>query len=60
MASDMRAAERQFEENLRLFGQTDAEKMNLYRGLANLAVALAQLRAEVAALRMDVHKLTRD
>jgi hypothetical protein len=56
MAQDLGLAEKCFTENLRLFANTttEAEKYNLYTGLANLAGGLA---AEVSSLKSEVRQL---
>ncbi len=63
MLGDLRTAQRQFEENVRLLGpnghNTDPERFNLYMGLANIAAALNTLAAEVAELRSAVATLRR-
>lgn len=50
--NEFRSAQKQFEENVRLFGhpQTNPEKYNLYNGLANLAKGLGNLQISVDAL----------
>ncbi len=46
-------AAKQFNENLRLFGnpETEPEKYNLYAGLQNLAIGLSSLENKVEALK---------
>lgn len=61
MLADLRAAERQFEENVRLLGpkgnESDPEKFNLYMGLANLAGGLANLTNQVSTLQQDIRNI---
>ena len=54
-------AKNQFNENLRLFGNSSSapEKFNLYAGLANLAEGLSQLQNEVRNLNNDIDSLRR-
>lgn len=49
-------AEKCFEENVRLFAntQTEPEKYNHYNGLRALAVAVKELQAEVHQLRQEL------
>jgi hypothetical protein len=50
---DFDNAEKQFAENLRLFGNAnrEPEKFNLYAGLINLAKGLQSLGAEIAEIK---------
>lgn len=46
-------AKKQFEENLRLFGDpnTNPEKFNLYSGLLNLTGSLMNIEAQIELLK---------
>ena len=52
-------AERQFVENVKLFGnpQTQPEKYNLYNGLGNLARSLRNLEDKVDSLLGEVRRI---
>ena len=54
-------AKKCFMENVQMPGTPpspqNAEKYNLYYGLANMAVAIEQMQAEISELRQIVHKL---
>lgn len=48
-----------FEENLRLFGKTQQEKHNLYKGLYKLAAAVERQQADIdqiKAMLADIHR----
>jgi hypothetical protein len=51
-------AKKQFEENLRLFGNssTQPEKFNLYAGLMNLADSLINIESEIEAIKRKICK----
>jgi hypothetical protein len=51
-------AKRQFEENLRLFGnaQTDPEKFNLYAGLINVTKALSDMEDKLENIEREVRR----
>ena len=47
-----------FEENMRLNPpQTSPEKFNLYNGLANLAIAIQEIQAQIQSLERVVHDI---
>jgi len=50
-------AKKQFEDNLRLFGDASSqpEKFNLYAGLANLAESIMNLESEIEGLKREIH-----
>lgn len=52
------AAEKQFAENVRLFGnaKSNPEKYNLYMGLANLAKAIRNLEYDLDELKRRVSR----
>lgn len=53
-------AQRQFEDNITNLGQPDpAEKLNLYRGLANMANELQRLSAATARIEQAIQQLER-
>jgi len=51
-------AKKQFEENLRLFGDssTQPEKFNLYAGLMNLADSLINIESEIEVIKREIRK----
>jgi len=50
-----------FEENLRLFGnsQTDPENYNLYNGLTEMARAIQYIDREVSEIKLTVDRILR-
>lgn len=52
-------AEKQFDENLRIFGnaKSEPEKYNLYAGLSNLAKGLKNLQSQIEDLQRRLNDL---
>ena len=49
-------AKKQFEENLKFFGNKDDEKHNLYAGLINITDALINIESDLVQIKSELRK----